>query len=55
MFWSHVEELAESDKITRNIERGELKIQRQTDIMAAISHKLEKYKNPWQDLKVREV
>ncbi|MEW5311445.1 MAG: hypothetical protein WDW38_003160 [Sanguina aurantia] len=51
-FWAHVEELNESEKITRNIERGEQKIQRQSDIMAAITHKLERYKNPWQELKL---
>lgn len=54
VFWKRVDVLTESDKIKKNIERGEQKIQRQSDIMAAISHKLEKYKNPWQDVKVRE-
>jgi hypothetical protein len=34
-------------------ERGEQRIQRQADIMAAIAAKLERYKNPWQELKLQ--
>ena len=31
---------------------GEQRIQRQQDIMNAIAAKLERYKNPWQELKI---
>ena len=34
-------------------ERGEQRIQRQADIMAAIAAKLERYRNPWQELKLQ--
>ena len=37
----------------KNIERGEQRIQRQTDIMLAIATKLDAYKNPWQELKIQ--
>ena len=34
-------------------ERGEQRIKRQQDIMNAIAAKLERYKNPWQELKLQ--
>ena len=34
-------------------ERGEQRIQRQQDIMTAIAAKLERYRNPWQELKLQ--
>lgn len=37
----------------KTIEKGEQRIQRQHDIMHAIATKLEKYKNPWQELKLQ--
>jgi SWI/SNF-related matrix-associated actin-dependent regulator of chromatin subfamily A member 5 len=51
-FWAHVGELADGERITRNIEKGEQKIQRQKDIIRAISKKLELYKNPARELKI---
>jgi hypothetical protein len=53
VFWSRYQELPDWEKVIKNIERGEQKIQRQQDIMAAIRAKLEQYRNPWQELKVR--
>lgn len=44
--------LASNAQVIKNIERGEQKIQRQADIMAALRAKIERYRNPWQDLKV---
>lgn len=52
MFWSRYKELTDYEKVVKNIERGEMKIQRQLDIMTAIKLKLDRYKNPWQELKV---
>lgn len=52
VFWARYQELSDWEKYIKNIERGEQKIQRQQDIMQAIRAKLEKYKNPWQELKV---
>jgi hypothetical protein len=52
-FWQRYQELPDWEKVIKNIERGEQKIQRQADIMRAIHTKLERYKNPWQELKVR--
>eukprot|EP00878_Enallax_costatus_P003452 GHUV01003663.1.p1 GENE.GHUV01003663.1~~GHUV01003663.1.p1 ORF type:complete len:1042 (+),score=456.73 GHUV01003663.1:458-3583(+) len=52
VFWLRYQELSDWEKYIKNIERGEQKIQRQQDIMQAIRAKLEKYKNPWQELKI---
>jgi hypothetical protein len=54
MFWKRFRDLSDWEKVIKNIERGEQKIQRQQDIMNAVAAKLERYKNPWQELKVRE-
>ncbi|KAL6767714.1 hypothetical protein ACKKBF_B36355 [Auxenochlorella protothecoides x Auxenochlorella symbiontica] len=51
-FWSRVGELNDADRILKNIERGEQRIQRQADIMTAIATKLEKYRNPWQEVRI---
>ncbi|GBG00203.1 chromatin-remodeling complex ATPase chain, partial [Raphidocelis subcapitata] len=51
-FWARYQELNDWEKVIKNIERGEQKIQRQADIMAALRAKIERYRNPWQDLKV---
>lgn len=53
VFWKRYRELSDWEKIIKNIERGEQKIQRQQDIMNAIAAKLERYKNPWQELKLQ--
>ncbi len=51
-FWSRFHELVDWEKVIKNIEKGEQKIQRQADIMAAIKIKMGKYKKPWSELKV---
>ena len=45
--------LHDAERIFKNIERGEQRIQRQEAIMKSIAAKLEKYKNPWQELKLQ--
>lgn len=45
--------LADWERIIKQIERGEQRIQRQASIANAIAAKLEKYKNPWQELKLQ--
>lgn len=52
VFWARYQELPDWEKVIKNIERGEQKIQRQADIMAAVRSKLQRYKDPWQELKV---
>ncbi|KAF5841595.1 P-loop containing nucleoside triphosphate hydrolase protein [Dunaliella salina] len=52
VFWARYKELSDWEKVIKNIERGEQKIQRQADIQNAIANKLDKYKNPWQELKL---
>lgn len=52
VFWSRYHELSEWERIIKNIEKGEQRIQRQQDIMNAISIKLDRYKNSWLELKV---
>ena len=46
MFWKRLTEVADNDRILKNIEKGEQKIQRTKDIKKAITRKLDKYKNP---------
>ncbi|KAL4447228.1 hypothetical protein ABPG77_007261 [Micractinium sp. CCAP 211/92] len=53
VFWERYTEINDHEKYIKNIERGEQRIQRQQDIMTAIATKLEKYKNPWQELKIQ--
>ena len=42
VFWERYTELNDYERITKNIERGEQRIQRQADIMAAIAAKLDR-------------
>ena len=53
VFWKRHKELNDWERIIKNIERGEGRIQRQQDIMAAIASKLDRYRNPWQELKLQ--
>lgn len=52
-FWKRYQELHDADRIIKNIERGEQRIQRQQDIMSALAAKLERYRNPWQELRLQ--
>lgn len=50
----HFESLsADYDRIIKNIERGEARISRKDEIMKAIGKKLDRYKNPWLELKIQ--
>ncbi|KAG6431156.1 hypothetical protein SASPL_109231 [Salvia splendens] len=40
------------DRIIKSIERGEARISRKDEIMKAIGKKLDRYKNPWLELKI---
>lgn len=44
---------ADYDRIIKNIERGEARISRKDEIMKAIGKKLDRYKNPWLELKIQ--
>lgn len=46
-------EFADYDRIIKNIERGEARISRKDEIMKAIGKKLDRYKNPWLELKIQ--
>ena len=52
VFWKRTHELADEEKIVKTIEKGEARIQRQTDILNAIAAKLERYKNPMVEMKL---
>jgi SLIDE len=41
------------DRIIKNIERGEARIARKDEINRALKKKLERYKNPWLELKIQ--
>lgn len=52
-FWKRYGELHDAERIIKNIERGEQRIQRQQDIMTALASKLERYRNPWQEMRLQ--
>ncbi|XP_057806008.1 ISWI chromatin-remodeling complex ATPase CHR17-like isoform X2 [Salvia miltiorrhiza] len=52
VFKERYKELNEYDRIIKNIERGEARISRKDEIMKAIGKKLDRYKNPWLELKI---
>ena len=45
--------LLDYDRIIKNIERGEARISRKDEIMKAVGKKLDRYKNPWLELKIQ--
>ena len=51
-FWRRYKELGDWEKVIKNIERGEQKLQRFNDNQTAVAGKLAKYKNPWVEVKV---
>ena len=53
VFWKHFKDLNDWERIVKNIEKGEQKIRRQQDIMKALCSKLDRYKNPWLELKIQ--
>ncbi|KAK9812302.1 hypothetical protein WJX73_000685 [Symbiochloris irregularis] len=53
VFWARHQELNDWERVIKNIERGEQRIQRQADIMTAIAAKMERYRNPWQELRLQ--
>lgn len=52
-FWKNTHRLHDAEKVIKTIERGEQRIQRQQDIMNALAAKLERYRNPWQELRLQ--
>ncbi|CAA0839939.1 Putative chromatin-remodeling complex ATPase chain [Striga hermonthica] len=52
-FKERYKELNDYDRIIKNIERGEARISRKDEIMKAIGKKLDRYKNPWLELKIQ--
>ncbi|XP_064934683.1 ISWI chromatin-remodeling complex ATPase CHR11-like [Musa acuminata AAA Group] len=53
VFRQRYKELNDYDRIMKNIERGEARISRKEEIMRAIGKKLDRYKNPWLELKIQ--
>ncbi|CAL9116371.1 unnamed protein product [Musa acuminata var. zebrina] len=53
VFKARYKELNDYDRIMKNIERGEGRISRRDEIMKAIGKKLDRYKNPWLELKIQ--
>ncbi|VAH56708.1 unnamed protein product [Triticum turgidum subsp. durum] len=53
VFKERYTELSDYERIIKNIERGEARITRKDEIMTAIGKKLDRYKNPWLELKVQ--
>ncbi|XP_022760503.1 ISWI chromatin-remodeling complex ATPase CHR11-like isoform X4 [Durio zibethinus] len=53
VFKTRYKELNDYDRIIKNIERGEARISRKDEIMKAIGKKLDRYKNPWLEMKIQ--
>ncbi|CAN0855904.1 ISWI chromatin-remodeling complex ATPase CHR17 [Linum grandiflorum] len=53
VFMERYKDLNDYDRIIKNIERGEARISRKDEIMKAIGKKLDRYKNPWLELKIQ--
>ncbi|RZC52459.1 hypothetical protein C5167_020887 [Papaver somniferum] len=53
VFKERYKELNDYDRIIKNIERGEARISRKDEIMKAIGKKMDRYKNPWLELKIQ--
>ncbi|KAF9678031.1 hypothetical protein SADUNF_Sadunf08G0169600 [Salix dunnii] len=53
IFKERYKELNDYDRIIKNIERGEARISRKDEIMKAIGKKLDRYRNPWLELKIQ--
>ncbi|KAG2300184.1 hypothetical protein Bca52824_036656 [Brassica carinata] len=53
VFKERYKELNDYDRIIKNIEKGEGRISRKDEIMKAIGKKLDRYKNPWLELKIQ--
>ena len=51
VFWSKYKELGDADRVLRQVERGEAKIHRQVEIMNSLATKMNRYRNPWRELK----
>ncbi|KAB2067842.1 hypothetical protein ES319_A09G255900v1 [Gossypium barbadense] len=53
VFKERYKELNDYDRIIKNIERGEARISRKDEIKKAIGKKLDRYKNPWLEMKIQ--
>ncbi|CAN8300533.1 unnamed protein product [Cochlearia groenlandica] len=53
VFKERYKELNDYDRIIKIIERGEHRISRKDEIMKAIGKKLDRYRNPWLELKIQ--
>uniref|UniRef100_A0A0E0H9G6 Chromatin-remodeling complex ATPase n=1 Tax=Oryza nivara TaxID=4536 RepID=A0A0E0H9G6_ORYNI len=53
VFQERYKELNDYDRVIKNIEKGEARIYRKDEIMKAIGKKLDRYKNPWLELKIQ--
>ncbi|CAN7037991.1 unnamed protein product [Brassica rapa subsp. trilocularis] len=53
VFKERYKELSDYDRIIKNIEKGEGRISRKDEIMKVIGKKLDRYRNPWLELKIQ--
>ncbi|XP_051152862.1 ISWI chromatin-remodeling complex ATPase CHR11-like [Andrographis paniculata] len=52
VFKERYKELSEYDKIIKSIEKGEARLARRDEIMKTIEKKINRYENPWLELKI---
>eukprot|EP00850_Spirogloea_muscicola_P003093 SM000012S25355 [mRNA] locus=s12:642329:650370:+ [translate_table: standard] len=53
VFWIRYKELNDWERIIKNIEKGEARIVRKDEIMRGLGKKLDRYRNPWYELKIQ--
>jgi len=52
VFWKRYQKIHDHERLLKNIEKGESKIQRVEGMIQALDAKVNRYKNPWQELKI---
>eukprot|EP00899_Mesostigma_viride_P006788 jgi/Mesvir1/1610/Mv14573-RA.1 len=52
VFWKRYKELNDYERIIKAIERGEHRIRRRDEIMHSIGKKMDRYRNPWRELRI---
>jgi SWI/SNF-related matrix-associated actin-dependent regulator of chromatin subfamily A member 5 len=51
-FWKRHTELNDWERVIKNIEKGEARLERQAEITRVVDAKLAQYRNPWQELRL---
>eukprot|EP00271_Cylindrocystis_brebissonii_P005099 TRINITY_DN17038_c0_g1_i1.p1 TRINITY_DN17038_c0_g1~~TRINITY_DN17038_c0_g1_i1.p1 ORF type:complete len:1097 (-),score=364.26 TRINITY_DN17038_c0_g1_i1:1012-4302(-) len=53
VFWQRYKEINDYEKIIKTIEKGEARLVRKEEIIKSLGKKLDRYKNPWTQLRIQ--